>query len=127
MYAQTWYAHGYQLHVLLTPKLGQFVPVAEFKKLESEWNINAWLDTKGFKINHIIVHAELVTINNITYMREINLLLGKDIYPLNAPTLLQSIKMSLTRQWVITVNKTKYLYTAQFEKYVSYIQNGKTA
>ena len=67
--------------------IGTILPLAEFKKLESDWNINTWLDTKGLKINHIIVHAELVTINDITYMREINLL-GEDIYPLNAPTLL---------------------------------------
>ena len=28
---------------------------------------------------------------------------------------------------MITVNKTKYLYTTQFDKYVNYIQNGQNA
>ena len=117
---------GYEIHVILTPAIGKFIPLVEFHKAtERVQNINDWLDTKGLDINSLIMYAEDATgADNLTSIGVINMRLGSDQYPINAQKLLKSIENSMSKQWIITIDKTEYTYNVAFDIYDSYIQNG---
>ena len=128
LFAKTWYVSGYEIHVIMTPTSERLIPLTEFNEhTQNEENTNDWLDTKGLDINHMIMYAEETVVNNITFLKRINMKLGSNMYPLNAPQLLKAIERSLSTQWVITINESAYTYTIGFDKYETLVENGKVA
>ena len=126
LFAKTWYVTGYEIHVIMTPTSERRIPLPEFNgHAKNVTDINEWLDTKGLDINHLMMYAEEREENNITYLGVLNMKLGSNRYPLKAPKLLKAIDKSLSRQWVITVNKIVYTYDIQFDKYENFVQTGE--
>ena len=125
LFAKTWFVPGYEIHVIITPVSEHKIPLEEFNKVtEREPNMNNWLDTKGLDINHLIMYAEEAVQDNITLLGVMNIRLGSDKFPLNAQKLLKAIEKSISRQWVITLDKTVYTYEVEFDIYKKFVQNG---
>ena len=126
LFTKTWFLRGYEIHVILTPETGKSIPLAEFHNTtEGVQNINDWLDTKGLDIDSLIMYAEDATgADNLTSIGVINMRLGSDMYPINAQKLLKAIRKSMSKQWIITIDKNEYTYNVAFDIYDSYIQTG---
>ena len=125
LFAKIWYVSGYQIHVTMTPTSERLIPLPEFNEhTQNEQDIDDWLDTNGLKVNHILMWAEETEVNNVTFLKRMNVKLGSSIYPLNAPKLLKAIDKSLSRQWKITLNESVYTYVVRFDKYITFVQTG---
>ena len=126
LFTTTWYKYGYIIHVLLTPVSDDLLPKVAFEAIseKKKRNVKKWFDSKGIPVDNLVMYAEMVNKQNISYMRHLNIILGSERYPIAANETLKTIESAMLKQWSITVNKKIYLYHVNFDKYETYIQNG---
>ena len=126
LFATTWYKSGFLLHVLLTPSSDVLLPKATFDALpeNKKRKFNKWLDVKGIPVNSIQLFAELVSKQNISYVRRLNILLGFYKFPIEAQEILKIVESALAKQWSINIDKETYIYNVALDKYLNFIEEG---
>ena len=126
LFATTWYKSGFLLHVLLTPSSDVLLPKAAFDALPEpkKRKFNKWLDVKEIPVNSIKLCAELVSKQNISYMRRLNILLGFQKFPIEAQEILKIVESALAKQWSINIDKETYNYNVALDKYLNFIDDG---
>ena len=114
------------MHVILKPVLN-LLPLAAFEALPNDrkYNVKSWLKSNRFKVDSIEIHAETVIKQNVTYLGSLNTILGTTMYPLEASKLLKTVKSAMSKSWEIDIGGKKYEYMVQFDKYLTFIQNGQ--
>ena len=126
LFATTWYKSGFLLYVLLTPSSDVLLPKAAFDALPEtkKRKFNKWLDVKEIPVNSIKLCAELVSKQNISYMRRLNILLGFQKFPIEAQEILKIVESALAKQWSINIDKETYNYNVALDKYLNFIDDG---
>ena len=84
-----------------------------------------WLDSKRIQVDSIVMSAELEAIQNVSYIRGLNMIIGQKVNtPLDSADLLETVQSSLKMRWRIKVDDNKYYFDVKFDKYLYFVQDG---
>ena len=84
-----------------------------------------WLDSKRIQVDSIVMSAELEAIQNVSYIRGLNMIIGQKVNtPLDSADLLETVQSSLKMRWRIKVDDKKYFFDVKFDKYLYFVQDG---
>ena len=126
IYATIWYHFGYKIHIKMNPVSEELLPLSAFDSLtqRQERNYKTWFDAKGIPLDHFILYAELVKVQNISYARKLSLIVGSKKLPFNASQTLMMVEQAMSQQWVIRLNGRRYHYDVIFDDYTSFVFDG---
>ena len=94
------------------------LPLSAFENLSNKRlrKRQSWFDTKGIPLDTFHLIAEIVRVQNVSYTKELEVILGSTRFPVNVNHTLATIGYAMSRQWVIHLENKKYMYDVNFGK-----------
>ena len=83
-----------------------------------------WFNTTFTPLGHLKVYGKRVTINDVPFVSEILVLIGRQISHFNLENEVNVLRKAMENIWTIELNRTVYSFSTTFYRYADYIEDG---